>query len=221
MEIIYHAFYCDIPHTEFKVLTDNIVNHYTIQDHLMVGEKTADGIEHIHFLLQCTQNTYAAIMQKIKTDYSLKGKAEKNGRRQYGKLRKINSLERLKIYMLKDWNAWALIKTNISKDNITKLHALSWKKNEKLMRADKLKKDYQELLRKHQKDAEKGKFDGDTLQFTENSLDSHNCQKLLASYALKVWTVREELRPPLMKTLLCYARPIIGEYKFMTEYYNL
>ena len=221
MELSYHAFYVDLPHSEFTTITDNMVEHYTIQDYLIVAEKTKQGIEHYHFLLHCTQNTYAAIMQKLKTDYQLKGKAEKDARRQYGKLKKIESLDRLKIYMLKDWKEWKLIKTNIDNEKIELLHALSFKKNEKMARTEILKKQYRELLKKHQKDHESVKNMDDYTQFTQNSFDSHKCRELLVKYALTVWTVKEDLRPPLMKTLLCYARPIIGDYKFGQLYYNL
>ncbi len=158
-------------------------------------------------------------MQKLKTDYQLKGKAEKDGRRQYGKLKKIESLDRLKIYMLKDLKEWKLIKTNIDKDKIELMHAISFKKNEKMARTEILKKQYIELLKKHQNTHENVKNHDGYLQFTENSFDSHNCWKLLRKYALKVWTVKEDLRPPLQKTLLCYARPIIGEDKFEELYY--
>ena len=219
MENKYHAFYVDLPHKDFYKITENLCEHYTVEKYLITAEKTAKGIEHYHFLLYCTQNTYAAIMQKLKSDYSLCGKAGKNGRRQYGKMKKIASLDRLKIYMLKDWKEWNLIKTNIDKEQIEALHAMSFKKNEKMARQEELKKEYQELLKQHQADYEKAATD--TVSFYEKSLESHNTKIILAKYAVKVWSVKEDLRPPLMKTLLCYARPIIGEYKFMNEYYNL
>lgn len=222
MESKYIAFYVDLPHKDFTQLTDKIVSHYTIDKYLITAEKSKkQQIEHYHFLIYCTQNTYAAIMQKLKSDYSLCGKAGKDGRRAYGKMRKIQNLERLKIYMLKDWKEYKLIKTNIDKDKIEQLHALSFKRNEKFARIEILKKNFQELLKKHQNNHNSVKNISDYTQFTQNSLDSHNCKKLLATYAVKIWSIKEDLRPPLMKTLICYARPIIGEEKFIELYYNL
>jgi hypothetical protein len=222
MENKYIAFYVDLPHKDFTQITNNIVEHYTIDKYLITAEKTQTGIEHYHFLIHCTQNTYAAIMQKLKSDYSLKGKAEKDGRRQYGKLKKIENIDRLKIYMLKDWKQWKLIKTNIDKDKIEQLHALSFKKNEKFARIEILKKNFQELIKKSLR---KNEEIIDNLDYSsviaQNQNYSLNLQRLLAKNALKIWTIKEDLRPPLMKTLLCYARPIIGDNTFMEHYYNL
>lgn len=225
METKYHAFYVDLPHAHFAVLTKRIIEHYTIQSYLITAEKTSNGIEHYHFLLQCTQNTYAAIMLKLKTDYSLKGKAEKDGRRQYGKLRKIDDIDRLKIYMLKDWKEWKLMVTNIDKKKIELLYSLSFKKNEKLAKTAIFKKQFQDLVKKTIKSFQYYPYlieNSDiTSQTSQILTSSHNLEKTLAKCALKIWTIKEELRPPLMKTLLFYARPVLGENTFLEHYYNL
>tara|TARA_B100000519_G_C14194014_1_gene414518 strand:- start:416 stop:1075 length:660 start_codon:yes stop_codon:yes gene_type:complete len=206
----YHAFYVDLPHKDFKENTDRVINHYQITNYLIVGEKTSSGIEHYHFLLYCTQNTYAAIMQWFKSQYGLVGKAKKDGRRQYGKINKIRNLERLKTYMLKDIDQWQLYATNISSENIEKLYANSHKKTERVEKHELLKKQFREKLLCNIKGVINDHEDFDIVKVV-------HIKRLLAKTACQIW--KAEDRPPLMKTLYVYGRDILGEETFMYLYY--
>lgn len=211
MESKYHAFYVDLPHKDFSENCKRVTEHYSVSKYLITAEKTSKGVEHYHFLIHCTQNTYAAIMGWFKSQYGLIGKADKDGRRQYGKLKRIRNIDQLKIYMMKDWDEYKLLHTNIDKKEIENLFALSKKKSDRMDRLEILKSQFRETLEKNIKSEITEYEDYDTVV-------SVHIKRILCKTACSVWI--DDERPPLFRTLLCYGRKVLGENTFMYLYYS-
>lgn len=82
---------------------------------------------HYHIVAQISDRDYHKFSKRIIEKHKLNGRATKDKPRQYGKLKKINDLERLLIYTCKDKNVIG----NFSETEIAKYIEKSFKKNDK------------------------------------------------------------------------------------------
>ena len=117
----YKAFMAHIPKTEWKNVVSHLVRKFPDRKYLVAGE--CKPYEHLHFLIEMTDIEYRNYANTVfRQKYKLRGRAEKDKARQYGKLKQINDLERLQAYMIKenlDYNE--NIFTNLNKDKLKEL----------------------------------------------------------------------------------------------------
>lgn len=93
----------DIPLSDSDYIIETI-NSYNPLRYLIVFEHPLGpkGFPHYHYLVWFTENNYNAFIKKVRDKYKLRGKAQKNLRKQYGRIKNIKSLEKLQSYMMKD-----------------------------------------------------------------------------------------------------------------------
>lgn len=102
----YLAFMAAISHSHFDYL-EEILLEYTIGSYIIAAETTTQshtetGGQHFHFLVQMSQEDYHKYSKRVFIEkFKLRGRAVKGFPRQYGKLNKIENLERMKIYTVK------------------------------------------------------------------------------------------------------------------------
>jgi hypothetical protein len=108
------------------------MSSFSILRYLVVFEHPSGGYPHYHYLVWFTDNQYNAFIKKIRLKYNLTGQTKKNQRKQYGRIKNIEDIEKLQSYMMKDQektdNTWWSL--NIEKDDIDKFILNSFKKNE-------------------------------------------------------------------------------------------
>lgn len=121
----------DIPLDQSQYIIDTI-NSYNPLRYLIVFENPLGpkGYPHYHYLVWFTEKNYNAFIKKVREKYKLRGKAQKNLRKQYGRLKQIDDLEKLQSYMMKDQETgdkyWKL---NISNEDLEKFQKSSFKKD--------------------------------------------------------------------------------------------
>lgn len=91
----------DVPLSSSSYLIDTL-NEYFPSRYLICHEHPLGGYSHYHFLVDFTEKQYNTYIKRIREKFNLRGKAFKGHRKQYGRIRKIEDLEKLKAYMLKD-----------------------------------------------------------------------------------------------------------------------
>lgn len=97
----YQAFMAHIPEKDWKDVMQIVDRKFKDRRYLVVGEKTP--YEHMHFCIHMSSVEYRNFANQVfKQKYKLRGRATKNERRQYGKIKQIRDLEKLLTYMLKD-----------------------------------------------------------------------------------------------------------------------
>jgi len=108
----------------------NLLMEYKIGGYI-IGYETApdshletDG-EHSHFILQISPQDYHNFSERLKRKYKLRLKAlDKKRPRQFGALTKIEKLDKLKAYTLKDGD----YKSNLSEKELKELAGMSYRK---------------------------------------------------------------------------------------------
>lgn len=126
----YIAFMAHIPKTEWKQVAKHIAAKYT--DYLVVGEHKP--YEHLHYLVKMTDDQYRNYANSVfRQKYKLRGRAQDGKARQYGKIKEIRDLERLKAYMVKDGIEYNVnVFTSMNKTQLEKLHKeVSYEKQER------------------------------------------------------------------------------------------
>lgn len=127
----------DIPLAESKWILDQ-VNSYNPLRYLIVFEHPLGpkGYPHYHYLVWWTTKNYNAFIKKAREKFKLRGKAQKNLRKQYGRINNIENIETLQSYMMKDQmtslnddNFQKYWKYNISDEDIEKYKKASFKKD--------------------------------------------------------------------------------------------
>jgi hypothetical protein len=137
----YLAFMSAIRHEHIEYVEETL-KEYDIGAYLIAMEtcdahKETNG-EHMHFLVQMTETDYHKYSKRVfKDKFKLRGKALKDKPRQYGKVNKINDLERMGAYSIKDDN----IKTNMSAQQLQSYKDISFKATEV--------KDFRQKLMEH------------------------------------------------------------------------
>lgn len=118
----YKAFMAHIPQPQWKAVAKHFAERFKDRDYLVVGEMKP--YEHLHYLVKMTDHEYRNYANSVfRQKYKLRGRAIEGLARQYGKIREIKDLERLKAYMLKDGieyniNVW----TSLDKNDLKKLY---------------------------------------------------------------------------------------------------
>ena len=78
-----------------------ILLKYDIESYIITVEK--DPYEHMHFLVDMSDKDYQAFAKRVFIDkYKLRGRATKDKPRQYGKVKKINSIKKALAYTIKE-----------------------------------------------------------------------------------------------------------------------
>lgn len=104
-----------IPLSEFNYL-EEIIQEYNVVKYLIAYESTP--YEHYHFVIEYKddpdKNYHNFCKRVFKDKYKLRGQAKKNQPRQYGCLKKVENLERMCAYTIKEGN----FKTNMDQQDI-------------------------------------------------------------------------------------------------------
>lgn len=113
---MYIAFFIKTDKTNLETLEAFITSYDEVVTYVIAFEDSP--YDHYHFLLNTTDKTYNAIIAKLKKDYALVGRArtiagQKFGK-EYGRVSKINNLQKMLSYTVKDKN----FKTNMLKEKI-------------------------------------------------------------------------------------------------------
>lgn len=126
------AFFFAVRHTEFDYLIETMLE-YDVGDYIVAAETAPAGVhtatdgQHFHFCCQMTDEDYHKFSKRIKTKYGLSGQSRNGKVRGYGKVTKIDNLEHMKAYTVKDGN----IRTNLEQTELEALREQSYKKEEK------------------------------------------------------------------------------------------
>lgn len=121
------AFFCAIKHENRKYILETLLEYnigtYIIGYEIAKGAHAESDGEHIHFYVEMSTKDYHKYAKRVfKDKFKLQGQARGGRPRQYGKVKKIESLEHMKIYTVKDGN----VDTNLSekelKDIMEKSH---------------------------------------------------------------------------------------------------
>ncbi len=125
------AFFFAVKHTEFDYLIETLLE-YTVGGYIVAAETASNahkdtGGEHFHFCCEMSNEDYHKFSKRVKIKYSLSGQARNGQARQYGKVDKINNIEKMKAYCLKDGN----IRSNLEPEELDRLKEKSYKKEEK------------------------------------------------------------------------------------------
>jgi len=127
----YIAFFGCIRHSEIESVEETL-KEYEIGAYLIGLEVSFDSHEetngeHMHFVVQMTDKDYHRFSKRIFIDkYKLRGKALKDKPRQYGRVKRIQDLERMCAYTLKDNN----IRSNMTEQQLDSYRNISFKKKE-------------------------------------------------------------------------------------------
>lgn len=138
----YLAFMSAIRHEHIEYV-EGTLKEYDIGAYLIAMETCKDSHketngEHLHFLVQMTETDYHKYSKRVfKDKFKLRGKAVKDKPRQYGKVSKINDLERMGAYCIKDGN----IVTNMTEQQLQSYKEISFKATEV--------KDFRQKLMEH------------------------------------------------------------------------
>ena len=126
-----------IKHDQKDTIENYITNRFT---QYIIAYETSETVgEHIHFLLWSEEiDDYHKLAQNIfKRKYNLRGKATKGKCRQYGKVKKIEDIDRMMAYTVKDKNVtYKVDECNLNQ--ISKAFATSFKKNDNLTRLNNI-----------------------------------------------------------------------------------
>lgn len=135
----YLAFMAAIPHTHFGYLEETL-KEYNIGNYIIANEitttshKETNG-QHFHFLVQMEDEDYHRYAKRVfKDKFKLRGRAAKDLPRQYGKVNKIENLERMKAYTVKSGN----IRSNMPQEELDGYMEASFEREDKLKIKDEL-----------------------------------------------------------------------------------
>lgn len=132
-------FACGKPDDDTYNYYESTLLEYDVQGYIIAQEiakeshKRWDG-GHYHFMVQMSDEDYHKFTKRIKEKYKLNGRAKNGVSREYGKVNKIEKLERAKAYTVKDGN----YRTNLAKETIQKIYEESHEKEEIKTQAEEL-----------------------------------------------------------------------------------
>ncbi len=131
-----------IEHSNAEYVNGYIDNRFT--DYIIAYETSAVVGEHIHFVLWAeNKNDYHNLCQNVfKKKFNLRGKATKGKCRQYGKVRKIETINKMMAYTVKDKNCVYKLGEHLRPEDIKLAFDSSFKKEEKLDKYNNLMKSY-------------------------------------------------------------------------------
>lgn len=140
----YIAFMCALHHINLDYLEDTL-KEYDIGLYLIGAEVTPNSHketqgQHFHFLVQMSDADYHKYSKRVfKDKFKLRGVAKDGNPRQYGRVKRIEDLERMAAYTIKDGN----IRTNMSQKQLDTYKAITFKAKEQFTFEDEL---YQYLI---------------------------------------------------------------------------
>ena len=141
-----------IEHSNKEYVDGYIDNRFT--DYIIAYETSEVVGEHIHFLLWAeNKNDYHNLCQNVfKKKFTLRGKATKGKCRQYGKVKKIETINRMMAYTVKDENVVYKLGEHLTPDDIKKAFDTSFKKEDKLDKYNNLMIKYIDNVKEAQRD---------------------------------------------------------------------
>ena len=138
-ELTYKAFMAVIEHKYAQEVGD-ILFQYDIGKYIIAKEKSntshqeTNG-EHLHFMVEMTDKDYHKFSKRVFIDrFKLRGRATKGKPRQYGKVKQIENVEKMKAYTLKE----ADYVSNLSDEELKMLFEKSYKKAEEIDEQEEL-----------------------------------------------------------------------------------
>jgi len=187
----YLSFMGAIHHTEFDYLEETL-KEYDIGSYILSAEvaksshKETKG-QHFHFLVEMTPKDYTRFSKRVFIDkFKLRGRAGKGLPRQYGKVGKIENLEHMKRYTVKDGD----FRTNLSDTEIASLVEKSFQKEEKFVLQEELMDALQD--RYHSLEWFDVRYGiGDALDYDKCS---YNYNKIIRF--IITWYLDKDIRPP-------------------------
>lgn len=138
-ELTYKAFMAVIEH-KYATEVGDILFQYDIGKYIIAKEKSntshqeTNG-EHLHFMVEMTDKDYHKFSKRVFIDrFKLRGRASKGKPRQYGKVKHIENVEKMKQYTLKE----ADYVSNLSDEELKMLFEKSYKKAEEIDEQEEL-----------------------------------------------------------------------------------
>jgi hypothetical protein len=137
--LTYKAFMAAIEHKHLEEVKD-ILFQYDIGKYIIAKEitKTAHSEtngEHFHFIVEMTDKDYHRFSKRLFIDrFNLRGRASKGKPRQYGKVKQIENIEKMKAYTLKE-NQY---ESNLSEEELKLLFEQSYQKKEEIDEQEEL-----------------------------------------------------------------------------------
>lgn len=171
-ELDYIAFMCAAYHTNYNYLEETL-KEYPIGKYLIAAEVTNDSHketlgQHFHFLVQMTETDYHKYAKRcFKDKLGLRGQARDGKPRQYGKVKKIEDIERMAAYTIKQGN----IRTNMTEAQLDAYKKITFTTKEEIAYEDEL---YEYLMN--------NAIYGDTSPYCGNKMTSYNS---IALYVVK------------------------------------
>lgn len=135
----YLAFFAAIKHSNADYLIETLTE-YNIGTYIVGKEVTHDSHketdgEHFHFLVQMEDTDYHKYAKRVfKDKFNLTGRATKGCPRQYGKVKNIENLERMKAYTVKSKN----VISNMEQQELERIMEQSFEREDKLKIRDEL-----------------------------------------------------------------------------------
>jgi len=141
-----------IEHSNKEYINGYIDNRFT--DYIIAYETSEVVGEHIHFVLWAeNKNDYHNLCQNVfKKKFTLRGKATKGKCRQYGKVKKIETINKMMAYTVKDKNVVYKLGEHLTPEDIKLAFDSSFKKEEKLDKYNNLMKSYIDNVKEVQRD---------------------------------------------------------------------
>ncbi len=204
----YIAFMGALDHSHFDYLEETL-KEYDIGSYIIAHEvSTASHVEtkghHFHFLVQMNDQDYTRFAKRVFIDkFKLRGRAVKGLPRQYGKINKIENLERMKSYTVKDGD----VRTNLTDTEIERLLENSFQKEEKRKITDELLEILQEQFHNLEW--------FDVRYGINDSLDYEACSRnysQITRFIIK-WYLDKDMRPPPPSTYKTLAICFIHKLK--------
>lgn len=128
----YLGFMAHLSEDEFNYL-EEVLQEYNIGNYLIGFEN--EPYDHFHFLVEMELKDYHNFTQRVFVKkYKLRGKALAGQPRQYGKIKDIQDLEKLKSYTIKDNN----FRSNLPEADVQRIFEQSHKKECLKLLKDKL-----------------------------------------------------------------------------------
>ena len=133
------SFFCAVKHDHYDYL-EEILTEYNIGTYI-IGAEVADGThkdtdgEHFHFYVEMSLKDYHKFSKRVFRDkFKLRGQARNGEPRQYGKVKNIESLERMKIYTVKEGK----VRSNLTAEQLQVLMDKSYEKQSDLSQIDQI-----------------------------------------------------------------------------------
>lgn len=137
--LTYKAFMAAISHKNYQEVKDILfqydIGKYIISKEISKTAHTETNGEHIHFMVEITDKDYHRFSKRLFIDrFNLRGRASKGKPRQYGKVKQIDSIEKMKTYTLKEGD----YESNLSEEEVKLLFEKSYRKKDEVDEQEEL-----------------------------------------------------------------------------------